>query len=305
MSEDPIAFLRGATTAIPTPFRDGVVDLVSLDKLVEHQAKQGIGAIVVGGTTGEGWSLAADEVGQIVARAAEVAAHRTRFRMHVLAGVCEIDSRRSARLARHAALAGADGIVVSAPSFTRPSTSGIVRHVHTIADALPSPLPIVLFNESTRTGTDLTPKVVERILEEVPTLAAFCEGVGRPARARSLAEQLPVPLLAGDDRLVGPFLRHGAVGAITVIGNLVPGEVARLVAEILGPDRDADSIERKLAPLVDALRVATNPVPIKAALAALGAIEGEVRAPLVTLSERKQRALERALTIARLLVPTG
>ncbi|MEM9382903.1 MAG: dihydrodipicolinate synthase family protein, partial [Planctomycetota bacterium] len=86
---------------------------------------------------------------------------------------------------------------------------------------------------------------------------------------------------------------------------LVPGEVARLVEAFSKNDREADALERALAPIVDALRVGPNPVPIKAALAALGAIEDEVRPPLAALSDRKRRALERALTLARLMVPTS
>ena len=143
------------------------------------------------------------------------------------------------------------------------------------------------------------------IHDAVPTLAAHCEGVGRPARARGLAVEIPVPLLAGDDRMIGPFLRNGAVGAITVIGNLVPAEVARFVAAVLANDRGADALERGLAPLVDALRVDGNPVPIKTALSALEAIRVEIRAPLAPLSDRKKAALQRALTLARLLVPAG
>ncbi|MEM9800241.1 MAG: dihydrodipicolinate synthase family protein [Planctomycetota bacterium] len=302
---DPAAFARGAITSLPTPFRDGVIDLVGLDRLVQHQARHPVSAIVVGGATGEGWSLDADEVGQLVARASETAAEHSRYRIHVVAGICEADSQRAARLARHAALAGADALLVGAPPFVRPSKTGLVRHVRTIADGLAAPLPIVLVNEPPRTGSDLTPAVVERICESVESVVAHCEGIGRPSRARGLAEDLPVPLLAGDDRLLGPYLRGGAVGAITTIGNLVPGEVVRLVEAIRSEDSESDAVERGLAPLVDALRVASNPVPIKAALAALDAIEPEVRAPLAELSDRERRGLARALTLARLLVPSS
>ncbi|MEM9382631.1 MAG: dihydrodipicolinate synthase family protein, partial [Planctomycetota bacterium] len=226
MSADALAFLRGAVTAVPTPFQDGELDLAGLDRLVRHQAMQRAAAVVVGGATGEGWSLSPDEMARLAGRAVETATEHARGPMRVLAGVCEVDSRRAARLARQAAAVGADGLVVSAPSFARPSKTGLVRHVRTIADGLPHELPIVLVNEPSRTATDLTPKVVERAHLAVPSVVALCEGVGRPSRVRGLAEELPVPLLSGDDRMLGPFLRGGAVGAITVVGNLVPGEVA-------------------------------------------------------------------------------
>ena len=111
-------------------------------------------------------------------------------------------------------------------------------------------------------------------------------------------------MLAGDDRLVGPMVRNGAVGAITVVGNLVPGEVAAFLEAARADDGEADALERKLAPLVDALRIATNPIAVKGALAALGAIRPDVRAPLTPLDTRQRTALERSLTLARLLVPS-
>lgn len=304
MIDGELAYLGGAITALPTPFRDGVLDLPGLDRLVQHQARQRTSAIVVGGTTGEGWALQVDEVGQLVARATAGAEVSSDYRLRVIFGVTEASSERAATVARNAALAGADALLVSAPPFTLPGTAGVVEHLESIRGALPSELPMIIVNEPERTGTDLTAEAVTRIVRSVPDVVAHCEAMGRPARARTLAEELPVPLLAGDDRLVGPMVRNGAVGAITVVGNLVPGEVAAFLEAARADDGEADALERKLAPLVDALRIATNPIAVKGALAALGAIRPDVRAPLTPLDTRQRTALERSLTLARLLVPS-
>ena len=304
MSSEDLAYLRGAITALPTPFRDGVIDLEALDRLVQHQARQRTTAVVVGGATGEGWSLEVDEVGQLVARTVASAEESSDYRLRVIFGVTEVSSERAARVARNAALAGADALLVSAPPFAMPDVKGVIAHLRQILDALPSDLPLITINEPERTGTDLDPEALKEILERVPEVAAHCEAGGRPTRARTLAAELSIPLLAGEDRMIGPMIRNGAQGAITVVGNLVPGEVASFIEATRADDPEADALERKLAPLIDALRITTNPAPIKGALAALEAARNDVRAPLLRLDTRQRTALERSLTLARLLIPT-
>jgi len=304
LSSEDLAYLRGAITALPTPFRDGVIDLEALDRLVQHQARQRTTAVVVGGATGEGWSLEVDEVGQLVARTVASAEESSDYRLRVIFGVTEVSSERAARVARNAALAGADALLVSAPPFAMPDVKGVIAHLRQILDALPSDLPLITINEPERTGTDLDPEALKEILERVPEVAAHCEAGGRPTRARTLAAELSIPLLAGEDRMIGPMIRNGAQGAITVVGNLVPGEVASFIEATRADDPEADALERKLAPLIDALRITTNPVPIKGALAALEAARNDVRAPLLRLDTRQRTALERSLTLARLLIPT-
>lgn len=229
MSSEDLAYLRGAITALPTPFRDGVIDLEALDRLVQHQARQRTTAVVVGGATGEGWSLEVDEVGQLVARTVASAEESSDYRLRVIFGVTEVSSERAARVARNAALAGADALLVSAPPFAMPDVKGVIAHLRQILDALPSDLPLITINEPERTGTDLDPEALKEILERVPEVAAHCEAGGRPTRARTLAAELSIPLLAGEDRMIGPMIRNGAQGAITVVGNLVPGEVASFI----------------------------------------------------------------------------
>lgn len=294
---------RGSIVAVPTPFKDGAVDLGAVDRLVEFQARARTCAIALGGATGEGWSLSLDETTQLVSRAVEAAAHRSHFSMRVVLCVSEPDSRRAARLAAQAAHAGIDGLFVGAAPYVRGGADGLARHLEEIVGRLPHDLPITLHNEPARTGDDLTADCSERLAREFPQVVAHCEGVGVPGRARRLAQELDLDVLCGDDRMIGPFLRGGAVGALNAVGNLVPAEVRRLIDSIEDARDDADARERSIAPLVDALRAGAHPVPLKEALALLGPIGAEVRPPLGPLGAEALGELRGALEDARMLFP--
>ncbi|QDV09452.1 4-hydroxy-tetrahydrodipicolinate synthase [Planctomycetes bacterium Poly30] len=300
--------LEGSIVALPTMFSSNALQLRDLDDLIRFQSRHTTTGVLVGGTAGEGWALSLSEFGRVVGHAAESAARHSGFRLHVYAAITDIDSRAARSAAVTAVHAGAEALFLCAPSFAQPRVEGLVRHFAYIAEGLPKDTPLVLLNEPKRTGTDLTPDLVRRICAEIPSFVAHCEGVGQPARARSLASQLPVPVLCGDDRMIGPYMRSGAAGAVSVVGGIVPAEVARLILEAQGhgvrANRIADALERSLNPLIDTLRVAPCPVALKETLLALDAIRSaEVRAPLASLGESDRRALERSLTAAKLLVP--
>ena len=266
---------QGSIVALPTPFMDGGLDIRSVGRLVEFHACFESDALLLGGTVGEGWSLSLDESAQLVARAAETAADRTRCTMSVLFGVVEIDSRRAARMAEQAALAGADGIVIGAPPLVRADARDLARHIEEILERLPEGLPVMLHNEPNRTGTDIPPEVLTELAAGLPSLRAHCEGVGFAGRARSLPARLAeagLATLTSDDRMIGPFSRAGAVGAITTVANLVPGECARCSRASSATDPDADQRERALAPLIDMARLVPGAPTIKAALSAMEAI---------------------------------
>jgi 4-hydroxy-tetrahydrodipicolinate synthase len=293
---------------MPTTFDSGALHLRDLDDLVRFQSRQETSGILLGGSVGEGWALSLDELGRVVGRAAESAARYSGFRLHVYAGIANIDTRAARHAAITAAHAGAEGLFISAPSFVRPSVDGLIRHFDHIAEGVPDNMPLVTVNSPKRTGTDLRPDMLREILSAVPKVVAHCEGVGHATRARTLAGELPVPVLCGDDRMIGPYVRNGAVGAVSVVGGLVPAEVARLVVEARRIDlrsaKIADGLERNLAPLIDALRIAPSPVAIKEALRALEGIScADTRAPLAPLGDSDRLALQRSLSMARLLIP--
>ncbi|MEL6428436.1 MAG: dihydrodipicolinate synthase family protein [Planctomycetota bacterium] len=290
----------GSIVALPTPFAHDAVDLAALDRLVQHQTAARTHGVTVGGTTGEGWSLNLDETVQITSRVVAAAGRPSGRELHVVGQVTEVDSRRAAQLAEQMVHSGVEGLLVGVPPLVQPGEVGVLRHLERVFERLPWTVPVALLNEPSRTGTDLTIEITERASREFEFVCAHCEGVGFPGRARRLARDSFLDVLSGDDRMLGPYLRSGAIGAVNVVGNLVPGEVRALFES---GDDERDSRERALGPLIDALRAGPHPVPLKETLGLLGAIDCEVRAPLVPLGATELGELRTVLELARLLVP--
>lgn len=299
---------HGSVVALPTPLRGGRLDLEALDRLVEFHGRSGTDAVHLGGTLGEGWTLSLDEGAQLVARAAAAAERHTGCALAVIFEIVETDTRRAARLAEQAVLAGADGVALCAPPGLRAGGREMLVHLEQVVERVQRDTPVMLVNEPNRSGADLDTTTILAAAERFPQVRAHCEGVGFPGRARSLPGRLAeagLATLTSDDRMVGPYLRAGAAGAVTAVGNLVPAELRALLAAIQDDRHDADRRERALGPLVDLVRMAPGPVALKAALAALGAMDPEVRPPLAPLEPRETIRVAVALEVARLLVPSA
>ncbi len=316
----PLSAYRGILVPLPTPFRQGAVDLDALDGLIAFHARRATAGVVVCDVTGEGTTLTREERATVAARAVETArklgggaprkrATRTKSasgKLAVVAAIGTSDTRLSAELARDAVFAGVDALHVVTPPYARPTKLGLLRHFRALAEAA-SDMPMLLVNDPERTGLDLEPEAARELTRLVPSIRALVEVTKSPARIRRIVELVKVPVLAGDDRVLAPFAAAGASGALSVIANLVPDEVDRLVDAARAATDLAliGRYEEGLAPLVDALGVETNPGPLKAALDALGAIGGELRSPLAELEPANRANLRRVLTLARLLVPNG
>jgi 4-hydroxy-tetrahydrodipicolinate synthase len=203
-------------------------------------------------------------------------------RLPVIAGTGTNCTRRTLELTRAAEAAGVDGALVVTPYYNRPTQAGLVAHYGTIAEGVS--LPLALYNVPARTGCDLLPETVAEIAERFPTVVAIKEASGSLERAQALLDDGSLGVLAGEDALIGELARRGAVGAIGVVANVVPSLVAELTRRPRPDHARATAIETLLAPLVRALFVETNPVPVKTLLAAMGHGTGEVRLPLVPLS---------------------
>lgn len=294
---------RGSIVALPTPFVNGAVDLRGIERLVDFQCVARTRSIAVGGTTGEGWALNVDETVQLAARAVSAASRRSDATMRVFGQIAETDSRRAAQLAEQMVHAGVDGLFVGAPSHVQPGPNGLLRHFEEVVERLPWGVPIALHNEPGRTGFDVSVDLGETAAREFPMIVARCEGVGVPGRARHLARETSLDVVCGDDRMLGPYLRSGAVGGLNAVGNLVPAEVALFIESVEQDLADADGRERALSSLIDALRAGAHPVPLKESLALLGAITSEVRPPLVSMGTTQQGDLRNVLELARMLVP--
>lgn len=288
---------RGSLVALPTPFRDGRVDFPGLRRLIEHQLAGGTDGLVAAGSTGEGVTLTTRERLSVI----EFCAGTADGRVPVIAGVGASDTRVACELALGAERAGADGLLVSTPAYNKPQQRGLVAHFGAIASA--SPLPLVLYNIPGRTGVDLLPATVAAIARANRNVVAIKEAGTSLERVRELVALGLVDVLAGEDAWITDAIHLGAVGIVGVVANVAPKLVAELVHGVLaGDEARAPALGEKLAPLVGALFLETNPTPLKAALEMLGLCTGEVRLPLVPVEESTRVQVRAALKQAGLRV---
>jgi len=279
----------GSWVALPTPFRDGALDLDALRGLIDRQAASATVGIVVAGTTGEAATLTDAEREELL----DAALAAARGRLGVLAGVGTNATAATVELARRAEAQGADGLLVVAPYYNRPGPRGLLAHYSAVAEAVAAPL--VLYNVPGRTASDVTPDVAGELARRHANVVAIKEASGEVARARALRDA-GLDVLAGDDGLLRAWIEAGAVGAVGVVSNLVPDEVAELLRAAAGaaPGRAAE-LEALLAPLVRALFAEPNPAPLKAALAARGECADELHLQLVPASAETREAVALAL----------
>lgn len=280
----------GCTVALVTPFRDGEVDYRALQDSVDWQIAQGTPVLSPVGTTGESPTLSHDEHERVIAAVVERAAGRAK----VLPGTGSNATAEAVRLTRFAAKAGADGALLVAPYYNRPMQEGLYAHFARVAESVD--LPMVVYNVPSRTGRNVEPETIER-LSKIGPIVAVKEASGSLDQVSELVVRTDLTILSGDDSLTLPMLAVGAEGVISVAANLVPRDVIALIEAFgRGDLAEARRLHLSLFPLCrDLLSIASNPIPVKTALALLGRGNGEFRLPLSPPDERSREALRRSL----------
>jgi 4-hydroxy-tetrahydrodipicolinate synthase len=286
----------GVTVALVTPFRNGDVDFDGLGRLVDWHVEQGTDCLAPVGTTGESPTLDHEEHERVIAAVCERAAGRIK----VMPGTGSNSTREAIRLTRAARRYGADGALMVGPYYNKPTQEGYYRHFAAVAEAVE--LPIVLYNIPGRTGSNITPETIAR-LAELPPIVAIKEATGSMDQASQIAALCNLTLLSGDDSLTLPLMSLGARGVVSVVGNLVPRDMKALVAACdAGKLPEALRWHRRLFTLCrDLLGLATNPIPIKAALKLLGRGNGELRLPMCPLDSGGEAKLRQTLDAYGLL----
>ncbi len=276
----------GCTVALVTPFRDGEVDHRALQRAVDWQIDQGTTILSPAGTTGEACTLTRAEHEQLIATVVE----QTAGRALVLAGTGSCSTAEAIRLTRFAAEAGADGALVVAPYYNRPTQEGLYAHFAHIADA--SRLPLVVYNVPSRTACHLEPETIERLAHH-DRIIAIKEASGSLDQASEILARTELTVLSGNDSLTLPMLSVGAEGVISVVANLVPKEMIALVdACRQGDFAKARRLHVHLFPLSQALmNLAPNPITVKTAIAMIGQGNGELRLPLTPPDLRVRETL--------------
>jgi 4-hydroxy-tetrahydrodipicolinate synthase len=287
----------GSMTALITPFRDGEIDEAALEKIVEHQLDNGTSALVPCGSTGESATLTHAEHVQVVAKVVAISGGR----VPVIAGTGSNSTREAVALTAAAKRAGAAAALLISPYYNKPTQEGIYQHYKHIAEQ--TGMPLIVYNIPGRTGSKIEAKTIAR-LAELDGIIGLKEATGSLDEAQEVSRLCgeSIDIYSGDDSLTLPLMSVGAVGVISVIANVAPAQSARSVAAAAAGDFTTARKEHfALLPLMRALFVETNPIPVKAAMSMLGFCGDELRLPLTTITDSSRAVLRAALVEAGLL----
>lgn len=281
----------GLTVAIVTPFKNGELDEAALRKQVDFQIEAGTNGLCPVGTTGECPTLTHEEHERVIA----IVCEQARGRVRVMAGTGSNNTREAIRLTKFAKSAGADGAMMVAPYYNKPTPEGFFQHYKAVADACD--LPIVLYNIPGRTAKNMEPETIARMAEACPTIVAIKEATGSMDQASQVLALTDLTVLSGDDSLTLPIMSMGGSGIVSVVGNIVPKDMLALIAAWKAGDiAKAQQWHHKLFPLCrDLLGIATNPIPIKAAMQELKRDSGELRLPMTPLADAQRENLRATL----------
>ncbi|MBK7538055.1 MAG: 4-hydroxy-tetrahydrodipicolinate synthase [Myxococcales bacterium] len=289
--------IEGCLTALVTPFRDGAVDYDALTRLVDWQIDCGIDGLVAVGTTGESATLDVDEHVAVISHVVRVA----RGRVPVVAGAGGNATAEALALTAASQKAGAQALLHVTPYYNKPTQEGLFRHYSAIAAS--TTLPILLYNVPSRTSCDLLPDTVER-LAEIPNIVGIKEASGSLPRITELVARVGqrMAVISGDDATTFPTYAVGGRGVISVVSNIAPREMAQMWDLAREGQWDAArALHHRLRVLNQLLFVESNPIPVKAALAAMGRCTSEVRLPLVPCSAGLAKQLGAELATVGLL----
>ncbi|HYK82602.1 MAG TPA: 4-hydroxy-tetrahydrodipicolinate synthase [Gemmatimonadales bacterium] len=289
-----VDWLRGCGTALVTPFTaTGEVDEGRFKALVERQLAGGVGLLVPCGTTGEAATLTPGEQARVIALTVEAA----RGRAKVVAGVGSNATAATIERAHAARAAGADGILVVAPYYNKPTQPGLSAHFRAVAAAVAG-CPVVLYNVPGRTASNISAATTLALARDVENVVGIKEASGDLAQIMAILRERPpgFRVLSGDDAVTLPLMALGAEGIVSVVSNEVPDLMTRLVDRAEQGDwAEARKLHYRLLPLMEANFLESNPGPVKAALALMGLGAEHYRLPLVPVQEQTRARLRAVL----------
>jgi len=289
----------GVHTALATPFQNGQIDAAAFKRLIDYQFDNGIKGVVPAGTTGESPTLNYEEHDRIV----ELAVEYTTGRGLIIAGTGSNSTSEAIHMTQSAEKAGAHASLQVCPYYNKPSQAGLVAHFRAIAES--TELPLILYSVPGRCGVEIGVETIATLAETCRNVVAIKEAGGNAERVSQIAAATPdtFEILSGDDSLTLPFIAVGACGVISVASNLIPAVMSELVdAANSGDFTKARAIHEEYYALFSAfLKLDSNPVPIKAALALRGLIGNEIRLPLVPMDATRVEQLRGLLSTLNLL----
>ena len=288
-----MAIFKGAGVAIVTPMKaDGEVNYDVLGEMLEAQIQGGTDAIIICGTTGESATLTEEEHSAVI----RYAIKKVNKRIPVIAGTGSNCTATAIKLSKEAEKDGADGLLLVTPYYNKATQNGLIAHYTAIANAVN--IPIILYNVPSRTGCNLLPETIAKLVKNVKNIVGVKEASGnisQIAKVKLLCGD-DVDLYSGNDDQVVPILSLGGIGVISVLSNVAPKETHDMVMDYLNGDMEkAREMQLKALPLIDALFSEVNPIPVKKAMSFMGWEAGPLRAPLSEMEDAHAEVLKQAM----------
>ena len=277
----------GMATAMVTPMTGSGVDYAALENFIEFQIANGINALVAVGTTGESATLSPEERRDVIRFTVEKAAGR----VPVIAGTGTNNTAHAINYSKSACQDGADALLVVTPYYNKATQNGLMAHYSAIADSVDK--PIILYNVPSRTGCNLLPATVEKLADH-PNICAIKEASGNMAQVVELIARCgdKMDVYSGEDALTVPMMAMGAKGAISVLSDVMPREAVQMAQAALSGDfQTAARLQCQFLPLINALFSEVNPIPVKAAVSAMGYGEEDIRLPLTPMEPEHRQVL--------------
>lgn len=283
---------KGSYVAIITPFKDDILDEQGLKKNLRYLIDNGSNGIVACATTGESPSLDDNEYDRVI----EICLEQTGNKIPVIAGAGTNSTSKTIKLVHRAEKLRVQGLLIVTPYYNKPTQQGLYQHYRAISNE--TDLPIIIYNVPGRTGVNILPQTVARLARDCKNIVAIKEASGNLDQVSELATLLgnDFDILSGDDSLTLPMLAIGAKGVISVIANIFPKDVANICRLFFDSEiEEAKALHLKMFPVIKALFIETNPIPVKKAMELMGLAAGSPRLPLVQMSEENVAILRKKL----------
>ena len=292
---------QGSAVALVTPFTNKGVDFEKLGQLVEYHIKNQTDALVVCGTTGEATTMSDEEQLAVI----KYVVDKVNKRIPVIAGTGSNNTMHSVHLSQEAERLGADGLLVITPYYNKANAKGLKLHFETIASSVK--LPIIMYNVPGRTSMNMKPSLVAE-LAKIENIVALKEASGDLAQVAEVCRLVPedFAVYSGNDDSILQLLSVGGKGVISVLANVCPKETHDLVQKFFDGDLEGSrKIQLELKPLIDALFIEVNPIPVKTAMNLLGFEVGNLRLPLAEMDDKNLEVLKKELVNAGLKLAEG
>ena len=282
---------KGSGVAIVTPFTENGVNLDKLGELIEWHIAEGTDAIIVCGTTGEASTMTEDEKKATI----EYTVKKVDKRIPVIAGTGTNNTAYSIKMSKWAESVGVDGLLVITPYYNKTTQKGLIEHFTAIADAVNT--PIIIYNVPGRTGMNINPETLYE-LSKHQNIVAIKEASGNISQVAEMARLCgkDFAIYSGNDDQVVPILALGGIGVISVVANILPKDTHDMVYKFLEGDIEGSrELQFKMNPLINALFIETNPIPVKTAMNLMGMNVGPLRLPLTTMTSKNLEILKKEM----------